>query len=165
MVSLNDYGSLSPWEAGSPNNGVAQTYILIACRHNEMRGAGQSGIYLAPVECMGIKRLSYTNMIIKFHLMDRWAQREVQVCHLVRDLAVNYGAGRQDGWMAQWKTLRVAWTVELGVIQNRTLTQMPTLFLERKPEEKLALPWIIGSRRDTNDLLTKEFVFGCFIIY
>lgn len=34
MASLNDYGSLSLWEAGSPNNGVAQTYTLIVSRHN-----------------------------------------------------------------------------------------------------------------------------------
>ncbi len=39
IVSLNDYGSLSPREAGSPNNGVAQSYKLIVSRHNWTRGA------------------------------------------------------------------------------------------------------------------------------
>lgn len=70
IASLSDYGSLSPREADSPNNGVAQTYILIASRHKWTCGAGRSGTRLASVERAGITRLSYTNMI-KFHLMDR----------------------------------------------------------------------------------------------
>lgn len=61
----------------SPNNGVAQTYMLIASRHGQTYGASRGGggwwwyLYLASVEWMGIMRLSYTNMIIRFHLMDR----------------------------------------------------------------------------------------------
>lgn len=54
MVSLNDYSSLSVREAGSLNNGVAQTHILIASRHKQTCGAGRRGICLASVECVGI---------------------------------------------------------------------------------------------------------------
>lgn len=46
---------------------------------------------------MGIKRGSNTNMIIRFHLTDRWAKQEAQVSCLVLNLAANYSVGGQEG--------------------------------------------------------------------
>lgn len=49
---------------GSPNNGLAPTYLLIASRLKETHGASRGGVYLASLQCLGIMRLSCTNMII-----------------------------------------------------------------------------------------------------
>lgn len=39
---------------------------------------------------------SYTNTIITFHLMDRWAEWDAQVCCLETSLTRNYATAGQD---------------------------------------------------------------------
>lgn len=53
-----------PERPGSPNNGVAPSYLLIASRLKKTHGASRGGVYLASLERLGIMRLRYTNMII-----------------------------------------------------------------------------------------------------